>query len=270
MKSCLCRVSYSKIMLISKYMWVTCQQWYFKFTDNYFYLKTCTSFLREWQSAKAGWYLINTCDLSSGHFAFCRYNVVWDIIAWDDRDDDNNYGDDDGDDLKPDAVEDVAIWKDANVNVWHEDVVEPPLLLIPATTTVQIHQRDKRLNIWGKIQNIYIDWSTWKRCPASTPCQHRSLSSTWSGLRPRILYWLIFRRARQPTFHVGFAQLVGIGQTIIGPLLPGNRGQRLNKRSSCHLKVIWTLYSILTSSIFAKLRMNRFTMIKVASSEKIN
>ena len=150
MKSCLCRVSYSKIMLISKYMWVTCQQWYFKFTDNYFYLKTCTSFLREWQSAKAGWYLINTCDLSSGHFAFCRYNVVWDIIAWDDRDDDNNYGDDDGDDLKPDAVEDVAIWKDANVNVWHENVVEPPLLLVPATTTVQIHQRDKRLNIWGK------------------------------------------------------------------------------------------------------------------------
>ena len=122
----------------------------------------------------------------------------------------------------------------------------------------------------GKIQNIYIDWSTWKRCPASTLCQHRSLSSTWSDLRPRILYWLIFRRAHQPTFHVGFAQLVGIGQTIIGPLLPGNRGQRLNKRSSCHLKVIWTLYSILTSSIFAKLRMNRFTMIKVASSEKIN
>ena len=121
---------------------------------------------------------------------FCRYNVVWDIIAWDDRDGDYNYGDDDGDDLQPDAVEDVAIWKDANVNVWHEDVVEPTLLLVPATTTVQIHQRDKRSKMLGKIQNICIDWSTWKRCPASTPYLRLSLSGSEFGLKSKYILWI--------------------------------------------------------------------------------
>ena len=94
-----------------------------------------------------------------------------------------------------------------------------------------------------------------------------------------LILWMMMGQMDQITFHVGFAQLVWIGQAVIWPFLPGKSNIKLLMKLGnfiwklcilfIYLNVIWTLYSILTSSIFAKLRINRFTMMRVASSERM-